>query len=377
LPGLSEPSWLVIPPIQEESIFRFHHSPKLLRVKNYPICVDNHYNGSPIYGTMIIHREQRGGIMSITPLAGSTASEIQIPGPGQTFLENIQETEDPAVVTDSSAEENSQATQTSFSDILSDFLPQDTGQEINEEQLFSTIIAERLEGMKGSDAVESYQDSFEKHMSEMTYSNGYVPVEDAARAALGDLVDQGVLTMDEAESIHAQSFQAAQLDDNPNALYDSLGSTIAVSMVEMALESSGEMLAAFDSGEKDAGKMSLSYQQDSGIAPATSAAGESGQVTNTTIGGGFLYKPVSESDGNLVVLLPSSMSGSVSEVSILDSNGEILDQGRGLGDYDDGRPLFRFSSPGSDYPENITVAALMTNGEEYTYSIPYPGQRYE
>ncbi len=315
--------------------------------------------------------------MSITPLVGSTASGIQLPSPGETFLEKVKVTEEVASVTESSTEKSDQEAQISFSSLLSDFLPPETGQEINEEQLFATIIAERLDGMKGSDALGSYQDSFEKYMSEMTYSNGYVPVEDAARAALGDLVDRGVLSKDEAESIHAQSFQAAQLDDNLSALYDSLGSTIAVSMVEMALESSSRMLVAFDSGEKDAGKMSLSYQQASGIGFVSSSSSESGQVTNTTIGGGFLFKPVSEGDGNLVVLLPSSMSGSVSKVSILGSNGQILDQGRGLDDYDDGRPLFRFSSPGTSYPDNITVEALMTNGESYSYAIPYPGQRYE
>ena len=82
----------------------------------------------------------------------------------------------------------------------------------------------------------------------MEYANGYEPVEDAARAALNDLFRLEVLSLDEAESIHAQSFQAAQLDNNNSALYDSLGSTMAVTMVELALKSSSGMISAFNSG---------------------------------------------------------------------------------------------------------------------------------
>ncbi len=105
--------------------------------------------------------------------------------------------------------------------------------------------------------------------------------------------------------------------------------------------------------------------------------GVTGASTNTGIGGGFLFKPISEGDGNLVVLLPTSMSGDVAGLTIRDSNGQILDTGRGLGDYDDGRPLFRFSSPGGAYPGNITVSALMNDGGVRDYKIPTPAQRYE
>jgi hypothetical protein len=315
--------------------------------------------------------------MSITPAFSSTTADIQITGAADYFLESLNKTTEVTASTESAVTQENQAEESSFADVLSDFLPAGTGQEINEEELFSAIIAERLENLKGSEGVASYQESLEKHLSAMEYSNGYVPVEDATRAALNDLVDQGILSLDEAESIHAQSFQAAQLDDNHTALYDSLGSTMAVTMVELALESSTQMLAAFDSGEQDAGKMSLDYQQDSGISAAAATSVGAGQSTTNTIGDGFLFKPISEGDGNLVVLLPSSMSGDVSELTIRDSSGQILAQGCDLGDYDDGRPLFRFSSPGGSYPNNITVTASLSNGKEYNYEIASPSQRYE
>ena len=315
--------------------------------------------------------------MSITPAFSSTAADIQITGAADHFLNNLNSATEVTAPAEPVVSQENQAEQISFEDILSYFLPAGTDQEINEEQLFSAIIAERVENLKGSEGLASYQESLEKHLSAMEYANGYVPVEDASRAALNDLIEQGVLSLDEAESIHAQSFQAAQLDDNHNALYDSLGSTMAVTMVELALESSTQTLAALDSGEQDAGKMSLDYQQDSGISAAAATRVGAGQSATASIGDGFLFKPISEGDGNLVVLLPTSMSGDVSGLTIRDSSGQILDQGRDLGDYDDGRPLFRFSSPGGSYPDNITVTALMSNGTERSYEIASPSQRYE
>jgi hypothetical protein len=280
-------------------------------------------------------------------------------------------------VPDSTNAEEHQPEKASFSDVLMDFLPAEADQEINEEQLFSAVVAERIESLKGGQALDSYKASLEEHLAAMKHSNGYVPVEDASRGALNDMVDQGILSLEEAESIHAQAFQAAQLDENHSALYDSLGSTTAVAMIELALKSSSEMLAVFDSGEKDAGKMSLDYQQDSRVAMSSTERVGAGNSTTAAIGGGFLFKPVSEGDGNLVVLLPSSMSGDVARVTILDSNGQILDKGRSFGDYDDGRPLFRFPSPGSAYPANITVSTLMLDGEIRDYNIPTPSQRHE
>ena len=315
--------------------------------------------------------------MSIAPTIAPVTPGIPVSTTADHLLDGLNSATEATAVSEPSTTQEHQAEQTSFSDVLMDFLPTEAGQEINEEQLFSAVIAERLEGLKGSEALDSYKVSLEEHLAAMKHSNGYVPVEDASRAALNDMVDKGILSIEEAESIHAQAFQAAQLDDNHEALYDSLGSTMAVAMIELALKSSTNMLAAFDSGEKDAGTMSLSYQQGNSVDAASSAGGVTGASTNTGIGGGFLFKPISEGDGNLVVLLPTSMSGDVAGLTIRDSNGQILDTGRGLGDYDDGRPLFRFSSPGGAYPENITVSALMNDGGVRDYKIPTPAQRYE
>ncbi len=269
----------------------------------------------------------------------------------------------------------------SFEDILSNLVPGtgSKGDEINEEQLFSALIEERLTTLKGNDLASTYNEYFESHKSAMTGANGYVPIEDAAREALHDLTTEGLLSTEEAEEIHAQAFQAAQFDSNKGALYDSFGTTMAVTMVEMALQSSSAMMAKFDSGELEAGRLSFDYKQESDPAQFDAASGtnlSSNQTTDFVGGDGFLFKPVSEKNGNLVVLLPTSMSGQIANVSLVDDTGQVIERGDESGDFDDGRPLFRFDQAGGSYPQNIAVTVTMLDGSEKQYNIANPSQRY-
>jgi hypothetical protein len=63
--------------------------------------------------------------------------------------------------------------------------------------------------------------------------------------------------------------------------------------------------------------------------------------------GGFLWKPVSDVTGNLVVLFPSS-----SNPTRVNVNGE---NGQGVGRTNGNRPTFRFSKPGCAYGNNIVI----------------------
>ncbi|MEN8189590.1 MAG: hypothetical protein ABFS19_07070 [Thermodesulfobacteriota bacterium] len=278
---------------------------------------------------------------------------------------------------------DSQTGGTPFESILSSLLPEDKQSQVNEEQLFSALIAERLTTQVGENAAKDYRHYLEERIAEMTRSDGYVPVEDASRAALKDLVDNDVVSNREAEEIHAQAFQAAQLDSNAEAIFDGMGSTVAVAMVEMALQSSTSVLAKIDSGELDAGTLSLNYRYDGGVngAGGTTTAqqvGGTGTPTAGFVGGnGFLFKPVSENDHKLVILLPSAMSGNVDNVSLVDGSGRIIEAGDFYRDYDDGRPIFRFDRPGAAYPGNIVVNVAMRDGSVKDYNIADPSQRYQ
>ena len=96
---------------------------------------------------------------------------------------------------------------------------------------------------------------------ERTRADGFIYVEDAARAALKELESSGALTTVEAETIHAQAFQAAQLDDHTTALYDSRGDTKSIAPTATAMEKVLDMLLKFDNGELTSDRMPLSYQQ--------------------------------------------------------------------------------------------------------------------
>jgi hypothetical protein len=85
-------------------------------------------------------------------------------------------------------------------------------------------------------------------------------------------------------------------------------------------------------------------------------------------GGGFLWKPVSDSNGNLVVILPSQYNGKVSSVSV---NGE---RGSFSGIANGNRTHWRFSKPGAAYGSNARVVAT-TSGGNVSWTVPNGGAR--
>lgn len=81
-------------------------------------------------------------------------------------------------------------------------------------------------------------------------------------------------------------------------------------------------------------------------------------------GTGFVWKPVSEGDGRLVVLLPASMP-----VGTLAVNRE---QGRFIGRTNGNRPTYRFFRPGSSYP----APSVLSIGAA-RYLVTRPGVRVD
>jgi hypothetical protein len=67
----------------------------------------------------------------------------------------------------------------------------------------------------------------------------------------------------------------------------------------------------------------------------------------------------------------------VASVTLTDSTGQLLETGDPFGTFNDGRPIFRFNKPGSNYPNNITVTVTMLDGTKREYHIADPSQRYE
>lgn len=92
--------------------------------------------------------------------------------------------------------------------------------------------------------------------------------------------------------------------------------------------------------------------------------------------GDFLWKPVADKDGKLVVLLPSKLTGDVNRVRLLSPDGkQVIAQSRFSGIGNGNRGHYRFPKPGAEYPANTKVEVIMDNGTRYRVNIPSTGKR--
>ena len=97
-----------------------------------------------------------------------------------------------------------------------------------------------------------------------------------------------------------------------------------------------------------------------------------------TRGGGFLWKPVSDKNGDLVVLLPKNMTSKVQEVRVLSADGKTtLETGRYSGIGNGNREHFRFSQPGSSYPDGSIVLIKLNDGTTRHTKIKETSKRVE
>lgn len=94
--------------------------------------------------------------------------------------------------------------------------------------------------------------------------------------------------------------------------------------------------------------------------------------------GQFLWKPASDKDGKLAILLPSRLTGKVKSVTILSADkSKILAKGKYSGVGNGDREHFRFSKAGSGYPDNAIVLITMKDGKTYNVKIKETSDRYE
>lgn len=90
----------------------------------------------------------------------------------------------------------------------------------------------------------------------------------------------------------------------------------------------------------------------------------------------FLWKPKSETTGKLVVLTPASWV--VSEVWLVRSENNVIEKTRTPGNRNNGnRQHWRFSKPGSGYPNGTHVRVTTSKGVEWVGPIPNTSARYE
>ena len=98
------------------------------------------------------------------------------------------------------------------------------------------------------------------------------------------------------------------------------------------------------------------------------------ETTNGVDGaGGFLWKPISEADGNLVILFPPEFDVKFFKVLVFDLEGSI-EQGEFTGFTNGDRQTWRFSSPGGVYTGRVVVDAI---NQECIWFVESPEERQD
>lgn len=92
--------------------------------------------------------------------------------------------------------------------------------------------------------------------------------------------------------------------------------------------------------------------------------------------GEFLWKPKSDKDGKLAVLLPKSLTGAVSKVQIVSPDGEsIIATGKAAGVGNGDREHFRFNKAGGEFPDGALVEITLEDGSKQTVTIKETNNR--
>ena len=263
-----------------------------------------------------------------------------------------------------------------FDNTLKGLLTPGSANKVSEEELFAALVQERLGKSKGESALKEFKDIFSACKERLKKPDGFVPVEDAAKQALMEFTAAQKISAEEADTIYSQSFAAAQLDDNKEALFDNRGGgddpTIAVATMEQALLLSRAVVEQIDSGAITAPKRSVT---ETTLGKPAVVGGSMGGTSEA--GGGFLFKPVSDSDGKLAILLPSRLAGLVKGITLVGPDGTVLESGRYAGNGNGGRDHYRFTKPGGQYPDGLSVQATLVTGEVLRYLIKETSDRTE
>lgn len=96
---------------------------------------------------------------------------------------------------------------------------------------------------------------------------------------------------------------------------------------------------------------------------------------------GFLWKPESESNGRLAVLIPSAFTHRTNKLGELVHGGQVIENTtRAHNDAvqpNGNREHYRFDRAGGQYPANVQFSITTLDGAKWYWLIPSPSQRYD
>lgn len=267
------------------------------------------------------------------------------------------------------------------------------GKRINEQECYAALIHRALTSKKPAVAAK-----FEKQLKSAseTYkgNHGEINLFKISDRLLRQFVRENSITQQEYRELRDFAFGKAQLDSNRimissekvdgsktddtpvralSTFYKKLetnqvanAAEIAQFKAEEAKISVARWRAKKHTNNKNARTVSL-------IAPTTEK-----QSTINNAEEDFLWKPKSDSDGHLVVLVPKKLSEEVTSVVLKNSSGDkTLEVGRFSGIANGGRSHFRFTAEGAAYPKNSILEINLKNDKKTQYIIKEPNNRIE
>lgn len=283
-----------------------------------------------------------------------------------------------------------------FDTLLKATLAPDKSNKVSEEELFAAVVKERLEALKGKDTADKFSSALDTESAKLKKPDGFVSLEQATINALKGLVNDKTLTEDEGSQVYSEAFAASQLDDNKDALFDSRSGpgdpTAAMATLEVALKQARGVIENLASDASALTLKSLANAKANGKPKITSATVASAGGTSSVVSGtfspngiafdgpdGFLFKPVTNNEGKLAVLLGQNLTGNISSVKIKDSLNNVLEEGKlqTAGIKETGREKWNFSKQGGNYPKDIAVEVTLSSGEVQRFKIPDPSKRYD
>ncbi len=118
--------------------------------------------------------------------------------------------------------------------------------QVNEEELFAATTHQLILNRYGASVAEDFKSAFKLNMADKPRSERFASAERATKESLKFFVNSTLLTKEEAQQIRQLAFATAQLDDNVDVAWDSLGDTKAVTsftngekLIQGRLEASG------------------------------------------------------------------------------------------------------------------------------------------
>lgn len=270
-----------------------------------------------------------------------------------------------------------------FASVLDTTIAAEESKGPSEEEIFASLVKDRVKESQSVDAIKKFEERVEKHKKILTKITGEASEERATKFALRDLTRRGLVTKDVASEMYSMAFNAAQLDDESDALAakptppDLRRAGGGSSDV---LASARDLMVNYVGGTakfsmRNVGEGTRKSKADDAVV----VAGDAVTPNGTSVDGhdGFLFKPVSDNNGNLVILAPADLTGKVASVVVKDADGNVVEEGSEGGVGNGGRQHFRYNRPGASFGANSVVEIRLSDGTARQYLIPDPSQRYD